>query len=94
MCAVSFIGGDWTKRWPNNPANPFAPQSLPATYPEISRAEFNALKNEVEELKKLLLAGKAYDEATGQADCEQEDKIALIKKIAEVVGVDLSEVFK
>lgn len=61
--------------------------------PEVSRADFDALKREVEEMKKLLLRAKKYDEETGQPDCEMEDKVALLKKVAQLVGVDLSEVF-
>lgn len=110
MCVVSMIGDDFTKRCPNNPNNPWKIEPLtPGGYPStnpfpgtipvdygamITRTEFNALKKEVEELKKLLLAAKEYDEKTGQKDCEVEDKVALLKKIAELVGVDLSEVFK
>jgi hypothetical protein len=56
----------------------------------VPREEFDALKREVEELKKLLIAAKQYDDATGQPDCEQADKMALIRKLAELVGVDLS----
>ena len=45
------------------------------------------------ELKKLLLAAKGYDEKTGQPDCETDDKVALIKAVAEAVGVDFDSVF-
>ena len=112
MCAVSNIGDDFTKKWPNNPANPWkdiinpnpiypmpgpwTPGGIPnSTQPfnSISREEFNALKKEIEELKKALLVAKKEDEAAGNPDCEMEDKVALLKKIAEVVGVDLSEIF-
>lgn len=59
-----------------------------------SREEFDRLKKEVEELKLLLKAAQKFDEATGQPHCEQDEKIAFIKKIAEFVGVDLKDVFK
>lgn len=87
MCAVSAVGDGWTrdfnKRFPD----------WQWQQPAITRQEFLQLKREVEELKKLLEAAKKFDEATGQPDCEMEDKIALLKKIADVVGVDLSSVF-
>lgn len=57
-----------------------------------SQEQFDALKKEVEALKKLLGAGKEYDEATGQADCENADKIRFIKDVAKFVGVDLEDV--
>lgn len=60
---------------------------------EISREDFDALKREVEALRELLLAAKEYDEATGQSDCEMEEKIEFIRQVAEFVGVDVDEVF-
>jgi hypothetical protein len=59
-----------------------------------TRAEFDALKKEVEELKKLLLAAKEFDKNTNQPDCEHEDKIKFIKSVADFVGINLDEVFK
>lgn len=59
----------------------------------VSKEEFNALKKDVQEMKALLIKAKIYDEANGESDCEMEDKIVLLKKIAELVGVDLNEVF-
>lgn len=105
MCAVSMIGDKYTQGWPENPLNPWKIDPYPQPFipggisqqviPQaVSRAEFDALKKEVIELKKLLVAAKQFDEATGQKDCEMEDKVALLKKIAQYVGVDLSEVFK
>lgn len=61
---------------------------------EISRLEFELLKQEVENLKTLLIKAKKYDEETGQKDCQMDEKVAILKKIAEVVGVDLTEIFK
>ena len=65
---------------------------MPAPGP-VSREEFDALKKEMEELKKLLKAAKEYDEKTGQPDCHMDEKVELIKKIAELVGVDLKGIF-
>lgn len=90
MCTVSFIADDWTKR-NNEYFQPFIVGGGGITGP--TRAEFDALKKEIEEIKKLLLAAKKYDEATGQKDCEMEDKIALFRKLAEIVGVDIDAVF-
>lgn len=65
----------------------------PAPEPAISKKDFDALKAEIEELKKLLLAAKRFDEATDQPECHDEEKIALIRQIADLVGVDVDEVF-
>ena len=59
----------------------------------MSKEEFAALKKEVELIKDLLKRAKKYDEDNGEPDCEMDEKIALLKAVAEVVGVDLDEVF-
>lgn len=63
---------------------------FPAT---VTREEFNALKRDIQEMKLLLIRAKAYDEANGEPDCEMDEKVKLIKHIAEIVGIDLYEVF-
>lgn len=93
MCVVSMVGDYWRDR------------TLPQKYPNytdwtsitqkefvnaVTREEFDAaLKRGVEELKQLLKAAVKYDEQVGEPHCENEDKVALIKKIAELVGVDI-----
>lgn len=59
----------------------------------VSRADFEKLREEMEELKELLKAAKRFDEATGQPDCEMDEKIELIRRVADMVGVDVDEVF-
>jgi hypothetical protein len=44
-------------------------------------------------MKALLLKAKEYDAKTGQADCEMEEKIKVLRQVATLVGVDLDEVF-
>jgi len=85
MCMISMIGDDWRQRFPTQ-----WPQFNPE---QVTRAEFEALRKEMEELKQLLLAAKKYDEATGQPDCEVDEKVALIKAVAKAVGVDMDAVF-
>lgn len=48
----------------------------------------------MEELKLLLKAAKRYDEQVGEPDCEADEKVAIIKALAEQLGVDVDEVFK
>jgi len=62
--------------------------------PQVTRSEFEKLRYEVEELKALLKAAKRFDVNTGQQDCEHEEKIKIIRKVAEFVGVDIVDVFK
>lgn len=95
---VSNIGDSWGHTFPKNFPN-FWPQPQPqgdTHYVQIgvSQAEFDALKREVEELKKLLKAAKSFDDATGQPHCEMDAKVKMIKDIAKIVGVDLGDVFE
>jgi F0F1-type ATP synthase delta subunit len=61
--------------------------------PARSQEEFDKLKREVEKMKELLKKAKEIDEATEQPNCEKENKVAMLKKLAELVGVDLKDVF-
>lgn len=57
-----------------------------------TREEFEALKRDVEEMKELLKRAKDYDARNNEPDCEVEDKMVLLRKIAELVGVDIDDV--
>lgn len=94
---VSNIGDQWRddfpKKWSQiTPDDSAQPPNWPIQL-GVSQADFDALKKEVEELKKLLQAAAAFDKATGQPHCEMDEKVALIKAIAKMVGVDLGDVF-
>lgn len=104
MCVVSAIGDNYRQnfpyRWPN-----MVPDVMPDVYGPppranppfdltITRAEFERLKKEVQELKELLVEASKFDKATGQPHCEMDEKVEFIKKIAEFVGVNMDEVFK
>lgn len=56
---------------------------------QITReTEVNKLRKEVKELKKLIKAAKIYDKETGQPECEVEEKVQLIRRLAELLGVE------
>jgi 3-mercaptopyruvate sulfurtransferase SseA len=96
MCTISMVGdnhggGYWPNKFPEIfPKGGQIPVAIP---PEVTKKEFQALKKEVEALKKLLKAAKIYDEETGQKDCEQGDKVAILKAVAKLAGVDLKDIF-
>lgn len=100
MCTVSNIGDYAGKRWPQEYpwaqpyVDPGADPRFPPSYPlpGVSREEFERLKKEVEEMKKLLAAAQKFDEATDQPHCEHEEKVKMLKRFAELVGVDLKDV--
>lgn len=88
MCVVSMIGDHYTQKWdPNNTGT-----ITWINNNDVSRQEFEQLKNDVREMKELLKKAKAYDEQTNQPDCEQEKKLETLRKIAEVVGINLDDV--
>lgn len=97
MCVYSMIADDWRKRTiPEHPwiqpfIDPYVPPFRQPPFSAPSQEEFDALKREMEALKKLLRAAKIYDEETGQPDCETDEKIATLKKVAEFLGIDLND---
>jgi hypothetical protein len=89
MCIVSMMADHWRT---NLPQQPYYSNVISAPA-EITRYEFDALRRDVLELKELLKAAKKYDEATGQPDCETDEKVELIRRLAKIAGVDMSEIF-
>src|SRR5215470_1378713 len=102
MCTVSMIGDYYRDTWRDRPWYPYPVPSMPGVVPmpgpggtaptitigsEISRAEFDDLKRQVLEMKELLKRAKAYDEANGEPECEIDEKMELLRKIAAAVGV-------
>lgn len=105
MCSVSMVSDHFMDIWPQKYPDtfPISPTSVPNVPPvvkwpqqvdQISREEFDDLRKDVEEMKLLLQRAKEYDERNNEPHCEMEEKVALIKKVAELVGVDLGDVFK
>ena len=84
---------DWSEKWPGT-----TPDNQPWVFPKDPRVE--KLEKDVEEMKKqfeslikLLKAAKIYDEESGQPDCEMDEKVALIKRLSELLEVDVSDIF-
>ena len=91
MCTYSMIADDFMGRrrdiWPTHPVGPLVPL-VPAQDDAGMRKEIEALKKQVEELKKLLLASKGYDAAMGHPDCEIDEKVLALRTLAEAIGVE------
>lgn len=96
MCVVSNVGDHYAQK--------FQPWVAPTVHPStgtvqiippfdyVTKAELAALKRDVEEMKELLKAAKKIDEALGEPDCEQEEKLAVLRAVAKFIGVDLDDV--
>ena len=85
MCVVSMIGDhyrqtiperfpDWTQLEPKGP----------------TRSEFDALKKMVEEMKQLLDKAIEYDKNNKEPNCQTDEKLELLRRIAEKVGINLN----
>lgn len=100
MCVISQIGDHYTEKWrpfvqPTPGLHPFPnvqPEQVGPGYFGPSRREFDALRAEVEECLRLLKAAREIDTVLGQAECQTAEKIEIIKKIAALVGVDISDI--
>jgi hypothetical protein len=87
-----MVSDRYTDIWKDRPYfQPFP--TIPSTqFPEsdrISKEDFDELKREVLELKDWIIRAKQYDIDNNEPECELEEKTALIKKIAELVGVEI-----
>lgn len=88
-----MIGDHWRDKWQPEPW--FTHIHTYGNLPQgVTKEEFDALKKDVEDLKKLLARAKEYDAKNGEPDCEIDSKMAVLRKVAEAVGVDLDEVLK
>lgn len=84
MCTVSNVGDYWERKiYPSYPQEPIG---------QWDKSEVERLKRDIKALKALLKAAIEFDKATGQPECQHEDKIRLIRKMAEAADIDISDV--
>lgn len=89
MCVISMVMDHYNDKWKSvDWTGAFLVPDL------VSKEDFTKLRADVDEMMALLKRAKLYDDATGQPDCENEQKMVLLRNIAKLVGVDLDEVFK
>lgn len=106
MCLVSNIGDKWSKQdywpaWPGAIPFPDRKESRPYSFRPIDTYEniilkerYTQLKEQAEKMKRELEQAKAEDIKNNNPDCEMEDKVIILKKIAKMLDIDLSAVFK
>lgn len=93
MCVSSMIGDHYADKWRQREwfqGVPQMPQYIPVA--QISRQEFDDLKREVMDMKALLIRAKEYDARNNEPDCEIDEKMDLLRRVAKLVGVDLGSV--
>lgn len=91
MCVVSMIGDHYSKKFEWVPDFPTYTR-LPNVLESITREEFENLKREVLEMKELLRKAKIYDMENGEPDCEVDDKMEKLRRIADIVEIDINDV--
>lgn len=91
MCVVSMVGDFYQDKWKE-----YQPYTTITNFPisEVSKAEFDKLKKEVEDMKELLKRAKIYDEKNNEPDCEIQEKMEFLRKMAKMVGINLDDVIK
>lgn len=103
MCVTSAMGDHYNDKWkdyfkpiPSLPASVF-PNSGSINYAVniqfATKQELYELRKEVLEMKEILKVAKLYDEKNNEPYCEMEAKVAMLKKVAELFGVSLEEIF-
>ena len=92
MCVVSMVGDYYNNKW-NQPKWQGTISNITYTPSQVSKEDFDVLKKDVEEMKKLLERALEYDKRNNEPNCEMEEKVAILKKVAELVGVNLEDVF-
>lgn len=105
MCVVSNIGDSFrpSHPWKDNDFPWVEPKEKPwkelqefikiPEPPEVPEQmnplQEQAMRDWLKKLDKILVAAKAFDEATGQPDCEQADKMKALKELAEAYDVQM-----
>lgn len=89
--SVPYYPPNSKPQYPNWPKAPY--RGADSLEPGVSRKEFEALRDVVDQMKKDLIVAKAQDIADGTPDCEMDEKVEMLKYIAKIVGVDLKEIF-
>ncbi len=93
MCVVSMVGDFYGRKF-----EPFIQTQQTITWeptpqivlrPEITREEFDQLRRDVQDMKKLLKMALKYDRDHDQPGCQIEEKIDLLRQVAKIVGVVL-----
>lgn len=102
MCVVSNIGDNYQRNdgWPWRPVNPWPPlpeidKAIPQDFRPIwedavKDKKIADLEDRIKALEELIRKGKEFDAATGQPDCELDEKYELLRKIAKEMGVEIT----
>lgn len=100
MCVVSMVMDHYQDRWfPKPQPGPFIDgNAILIADLQKKLNEQNSLieklTREFEEMKSLLERAQKYDADNNEPDCEVDEKVQLMLKLAELLGVDPGDVLK
>jgi hypothetical protein len=95
MCVVSAIGDYYRRDTLPNIIPNYTPGTTGAQVVQFAtKQDLIRIEQSLIELKSLLLQAIKYDKMMNEPHCEHEDKVRLIKELADAVGVDMTDVFK
>ena len=95
MCVVSMVIDNYRDRqWPDYTRTTSIPQLFNHDHSLVTKADIRDLKRHLIELKELIVAAKKYDEATGQPECEVDEKVDFLFEVADRLGVDMDDVLE
>ena len=90
MCAVSQVGDQFQQQWQGQLGGIGGLQQY---IQQVSRQEFENLKQEVFKLRDELKAAKELDIKNKEPDCSHAHKVDLLRQFAKAFDVDLSDIF-
>jgi hypothetical protein len=104
-----YAKDSWPKKWPailppsnppwgpsafpNQPYNPFPTPTINLPEKELQR-QIDELREEFKAMKEMLKQAKIYDEKFNEPECELDEKVEFLKKVAVLVGIDLEDIFE
>lgn len=102
MCVVSMVSDHQINKWGEwiNQENLYTPiivKNVDTKQLEVKienlTAQFEELRRDFTDFKKLVLRAIDYDERNNEPECEVEDKVRLIKEMANHLGIDVSDIW-
>lgn len=105
MCVYSLVVDHFTDKWrPYVPAWPpegtggngigVPPNITIGITSPLTQAEIDQFRRDVAEFKILLERAREYDRRNNEPECESDEKLTILKKIAAALDIDLTEVLK
>lgn len=93
MCVVSMVADHYDKKWGQNFPS-INNESANSLRINMLQGQLEQLRKEFEEFKELWKKAAEYDKQHNQPHCEQEEKLKILRKVAEVLDINIDDVLK